>query len=105
MHQKRQDSVSPRSAGSGVAAMGKAYRKYGIPPSPLPETSSIPVAKQHDLTADSAVEHEARDVGSKSQLISRVLATAEEGDSEFLSPITIGGQTVNMDFDTGSSDL
>ena len=26
-------------------------------------------------------------------------------DSEYLTPVTIGGQTVNLDFDTGSSDL
>ena len=26
-------------------------------------------------------------------------------DSEYLCPVTIGGQTLNLDFDTGSSDL
>lgn len=34
-----------------------------------------------------------------------VTATPEENDVEFLSPVKIGGQTVNLDFDTGSSDL
>ncbi|TVY26596.1 putative aspergillopepsin A-like aspartic endopeptidase [Lachnellula hyalina] len=35
----------------------------------------------------------------------KVTATPETGDTEFLSPVTIGGQTMNMDFDSGSSDL
>lgn len=26
-------------------------------------------------------------------------------DTQYLSPVTIGGQTLNVDFDTGSSDL
>lgn len=34
-----------------------------------------------------------------------VIATPEQGDVEYLSPISIGGQTMNMDFDSGSSDL
>jgi hypothetical protein len=35
----------------------------------------------------------------------KVTATPESGDVEYLSPVTIGGQTINMDFDSGSSDL
>jgi hypothetical protein len=34
-----------------------------------------------------------------------VTATPEQNAALFLSPVTIGGQTLNMDFDTGSSDL
>lgn len=34
-----------------------------------------------------------------------VITTPEPQDVEFLSPVVIGGQTINMDFDTGSSDL
>lgn len=34
-----------------------------------------------------------------------VTATPEQGDIEYLSPVTIGGQTLNLDFDSGSSDL
>ena len=32
-------------------------------------------------------------------------ATPEQYDAEYLCPVTIGGQTLNLDFDTGSSDL
>ena len=34
-----------------------------------------------------------------------VTASPESYDMEYLCPVTIGGQTLNMDFDTGSSDL
>ncbi|KAI1463796.1 penicillopepsin [Daldinia caldariorum] len=34
-----------------------------------------------------------------------VEATPEANDVEYLSPVTIGGQTLNLDFDSGSSDL
>ena len=34
-----------------------------------------------------------------------VVNTPEQYDAEYLSPVTIGGQTLNLDFDTGSADL
>ncbi|KAI1420354.1 aspartic peptidase domain-containing protein [Xylaria sp. FL1777] len=34
-----------------------------------------------------------------------VVNTPEANDVEYLSPVNIGGQVVNLDFDTGSSDL
>lgn len=34
-----------------------------------------------------------------------VAADPTQYDSEYLCPVTIGGQTLNLDFDTGSSDL
>lgn len=100
---RRSEFASPRSAGSGVAAMGKAYRKFGIS---LPETSSAPLPEELESTAGSTVgapQSLAATGGGQSS--SDVIAAAEEGDAEFLSPVTIGGQTVTMDFDTGSSDL
>ena len=33
------------------------------------------------------------------------VANPSQGDSEFLSPVSVGGQTLVMDFDTGSSDM
>lgn len=34
-----------------------------------------------------------------------VTATPDQYDEEYLAPVTIGGQTLNLDFDTGSADL
>ena len=36
---------------------------------------------------------------------SSVTATPEQYNAEYLCPVTIGGQTLNLDFDTGSADL
>jgi hypothetical protein len=32
-------------------------------------------------------------------------ASPSDNDAEFVSPVTVGGQTLVMDFDSGSSDL
>ena len=34
-----------------------------------------------------------------------VSANPGQNDFEYLSPVTVGGQTLNLNFDTGSSDL
>lgn len=34
-----------------------------------------------------------------------VTASPEQYDAVYLCPVTIGGQTLNLDFDTGSADL
>ena len=34
-----------------------------------------------------------------------VTTTPEQYDSEYLTPVSVGGTTLNLDFDTGSSDL
>lgn len=31
--------------------------------------------------------------------------TPENGDEEYLTPVNVGGTTMNLDFDTGSADL
>ncbi|KAG6109436.1 hypothetical protein E4U14_003237 [Claviceps sp. LM454 group G7] len=43
--------------------------------------------------------------GTPNPLSASVPAVPNPNDIEYLSPVTIGGQTVHLDFDTGSSDL
>ena len=68
----------PKPYQAGPVALQKTYLKYN---------SAVP----------DAVKAAAAD-GS-------VTATPEQYDAEYLCPVTIGGQTLNLDFDTGSSDL
>ncbi|KAL8817356.1 MAG: hypothetical protein Q9223_003796 [Gallowayella weberi] len=65
---------------SGPAAVAATFLKYGKQP-----PSNVKAAA-------------ANNDGS-------VVTTPTEFDSQYLTPVTIGGQTVNLDFDTGSSDL
>ena len=65
---------------SGPSAMAKTYAKYG---------KAVPA-----VIAAAAANNDGT-----------VTANPEAYDSEYLCPVTIGGQTLNLDFDTGSSDL
>ncbi|KAL8700321.1 MAG: hypothetical protein Q9201_005512 [Fulgogasparrea decipioides] len=75
---------------NGVSALGKAYRKYGWT---VPETFGNKVQTPQVLAKGDDGEH------------GEVVVTPEESDASFLSPIKVGGQTLMMNFDTGSSDL
>jgi aspergillopepsin I len=65
---------------NGTRALAKAFRKFNAP---LPK-----------ILANAA----GTETGT-------VAATPEEFDTEYLAPVSIGGQTLTLDFDTGSSDL
>ena len=65
---------------SGPAAMAAPFIKYG---KTMPPAVALAAA-----TSDGTVT-----------------ATPTEYDSEYLCPVTIGGETLQLDFDTGSSDL
>ena len=78
---------------SHAKAIQKAYGKYGIPlpeafnPSTFPTTSTL--------------------VGTNSSgngQSGEVTNDPTSQDTEFLAPVSFGGQTLMMDFDTGSSD-
>ena len=66
---------------AGQHLMLKTYKKFGAtPPSEVVEAAA---AQTGSVTA----------------------TPGDQYDSEYLAPVTIGSQTINLDFDTGSSDL
>lgn len=77
-------STPRRTQRDGPLALAKVYRKFS---KPMPEI----LANSAPIRATS-VEGD-------------VSANPEQFDSEYLCPVTIGGQTLNLDFDTGSADL
>lgn len=86
-HVKR--TINRRDPAIGPNAMLKAYAKYGF----------STVSHQTNSTAGGAAAA-AAGTGTGT-----VAAVPEPNAAEYLSPVNIGGQTVTLDFDTGSSDL
>ena len=70
----------------------KPFRKSG------PQAVLSTYGKYNATAPDDVVRAAAANDGT-------VTTTPEQYDSEYLTPVTIGGQTLNLDFDTGSSDL
>ena len=93
--QRRNTAYVPDSA----AAMDKAYRKYGwtsgVDKTAVTYVAATPVGASSQVKASTGQQ----ETGSVSA------SQPAQGDAEFLSPVTIGGQQFSMDFDTGSSDL
>lgn len=104
---------------NGPRELLKAYRKYRMPvPQPLldamnnqsngttPTTTSI---TQADTSESESLRLDATGGSSTAAAAGTatgaVTATPEQDDVEYLAPVTIGGQTINLDFDSGSSDL
>ena len=72
-------------------ALIKSYSKWGIVmPAVLTASQTV-----EDITASNIGSGEAGEVTNE----------PTQSDIEFLAPISIGGQTLMVDFDTGSSDL
>ncbi|PNY21206.1 Uncharacterized protein TCAP_07266 [Tolypocladium capitatum] len=94
--QKRSFSVdrvaNPNFAGrNGHNALAKAYRKFGMV---VPQGLADTLAAQNTKRSENGTKQ-----------TGTVEADPKKNDVEFLSPVTIGGQKLNLDFDTGSSDL
>jgi hypothetical protein len=124
-----------RTPGAGTRALIKAHRKFSIPlPAGLldamnaaqgatkgaagaakdaaggkgkakaSKTSAVAGAAKATGTG-AATAASTGTVSAATNGTGSVTATPEQGDVEYLAPISIGGQTMNMDFDSGSSDL
>lgn len=76
----------------GAEAMIKALHKYG---KPIPQELKDAAANFHAKYASSAE--------ASSGSVSAV--PSDNIDSSYLCPVTVGGTTLNLDFDTGSADL
>ena len=97
---------------NGPRALMKAYQKYSMP---IPPQLLNAIARQNEEKAQ--LNNKKASVNPKAGAnngtaarngtagVGLVTATPEPQDVEYLSPVNIGGQTLNLDFDSGSSDL
>ncbi|KAI1813402.1 eukaryotic aspartyl protease [Poronia punctata] len=92
--------VAPR--GRGAMALAKAYYKYGADVPADLQSYVEQILKEFAI----AENPDGKDDGAKVPQ-GQVAATPKKFDSEYLCPVQIGipPQTLNLDFDTGSSDL
>lgn len=84
----------------GPTALRKAYRKFNIPTTMfgVDVDDFEPIDMKQAVLSSNSPDSEPQRTGS-------VSATSVQSKAEFVSPVTIGGQKIVMDFDTGSSDL
>lgn len=87
----------------GPAALRKAYRKFGIDAATL-EGVDVSDFQPFQTKHTSSVKIAKEDVVDSEQT-GAVDATSVDGDVEFVSPVNIGGQTLDMNFDSGSADM
>ncbi|MCJ1328644.1 hypothetical protein MMC10_005321 [Thelotrema lepadinum] len=109
---KRSFRIDRVQTGSGspsaVKALYKAYSKWSIPmPDSLVQahTALQKKKKKKAKPAGAGAGAAANTTAAAAGQTGNVTNTPEQGDVEFLAPITVGGQKMVMDFDTGSSDL
>jgi aspergillopepsin I len=75
---------------NGTAAMLKAYKKFNLQPS---TSQALSESFWNELSR------------SRKRQDGVVTASPDPDNVEYLVPVTIGGQTLNLDFDSGSADL
>jgi hypothetical protein len=81
----------------GTIAIRKAYNKFGL--------EGFGIIPELDISTTLIPLSELAASNSSASDNGQVSATSSQNDAEFLSPVTVGGQTLVMDFDTGSSDM
>lgn len=77
---------------NGAAAMRKVFRKYNF------------VVKE-DFATHSLASTNTTGTSAGGNKTGTVAANPEQNAALFLSPVDVGGQMLNLDFDSGSSDL
>ena len=83
--------------------LDRTYRKYGIaPPQALTDAAT---EQKNAIASGSAALANEKVVASGGGGSGSVVANPTLNDKEYLCPVTIGGQALNLDVDTGSADL
>jgi hypothetical protein len=97
----RQLNTAHPTGPNGMAAMRKVFRKYNfqVREDFMSREGLIGNTKANKNASTPQVDATAKNQSGT------VMATPEQNAALFLSPVTIGGQTLNLDFDSGSSDL
>ena len=83
--------------------LDRTFRKYGIA---SPQALSDAATEQKSAIASglaTITNEKVATSGGNGE--GSVVANPMLHDSQYLSPVTIGGQTMNLDVDTGSADL
>lgn len=92
----------------GPAAFDTIFHKYGWPtpdglPDVLEKTKSVVTVNKVSTSDVDPVSEKAASGHATAK--GKVSATLAYHNSEYLSPVTVGGQELDMHLDTGSSDL
>ncbi|KAI9672405.1 MAG: hypothetical protein M1817_003427 [Caeruleum heppii] len=87
--------VNPNYKPSGAQAVKDAYSKFGWD---MPGSAADSISIKNTATSDDVVEED--NVGSLA-----ATSDTQNGVAQFLCPVVVGGQTLNMNIDTGSSDF
>ncbi|MCJ1397104.1 Type I transmembrane sorting receptor [Xylographa trunciseda] len=108
----RQSLASSKSGRkNGAAARAHAYHRYHktVPPSLHDAASRMrtnaPTMKKTSHGSQKALKASKSSSSQDAETSGIVDADPTSGDNEYISQITIGGQEVSLQFDTGSSDL
>ncbi|KAL9104150.1 MAG: hypothetical protein Q9163_000897, partial [Psora crenata] len=92
----------------GIAALRRTFKKYGWTVSQEVASAIAQVNRVHTSEKESTSTANAPaspPAAGDGVAVGRVATTPGHHDSVYLCPATIGGQTLNVNIDTGSSDL
>lgn len=93
---------------ASAVPMGGAPRKSSFTINQVPKSATNPrVVNLPGMYASSLSKYGAAVPASVKAAADRGSATTtpEANDMEYLTPVNVGGTTLNLDFDTGSADL
>ncbi|KAH7398387.1 aspartic peptidase domain-containing protein [Pyrenochaeta sp. MPI-SDFR-AT-0127] len=95
----RQLNTAHPTGPNGAAAMRKVFRKYNF------QVKTDFMVKEGFIGQSKQSQNATADDAAAGNRTGTVAANPEANAALFLSPVDVGGQTLNLDFDSGSSDL